>query len=227
MSFDTRFARDTVLPLAEQAYGWTGAGAIQPGGFGFVSCSLKTCLPTGTTTISFRGTQDQNEWLKDFNAVPVPNFYGSGHVHKGFQEVYTSIRPSLLDLVGTNATPVLITGHSLGGALAVICAADLVRGGWTPTVYTWAGPRVGHEDFAAWFNSVVPACYRIVNKWDIVPHLPLTAEKYVHVGQEILIDGGQPKVFLDSSLEALHLAHNLEKSYRPGMDWLLAQEQHG
>lgn len=210
--FDAKHALDVVLPLAEQAYGWTGTGAIQPGAFGFV------VHVAGTTTVSFRGTQDEGDWLKDFDAVGVPNFYGEGTVHKGFQEVYTAIRPSLIELTGTSAGSVVITGHSLGAALAVLCASDLVRAGWTPTVVTWAGPRVGYEDFVGWYNRVVPGCDRVVNKWDIVPHLPSAVEGYRHVGREVEIDGGQP---LGRGVEVFHTAHNLEKSYRPGMEKLV------
>jgi nuclear pore complex protein Nup85 len=52
------------------------------------------------------------------------------HVHKGFMHAYSSVRPVLLQLLGKMVADgklwrVYVTGHSLGGALATLCALDL------------------------------------------------------------------------------------------------------
>jgi triacylglycerol lipase len=51
-------------------------------------------------------------------------------VHKGFLTAYNSVRPALLQLLSkvvADGEPwhVYTTGHSLGGALATLCALDL------------------------------------------------------------------------------------------------------
>ena len=58
-------------------------------------------------------------------------------------------------------TRLFLTGHSLGGALAVLAGAVLqfetnrsVTG-----VYTYGQPRVGDPDFSAAFDSAARACH--------------------------------------------------------------------
>src|SRR5471032_2214329 len=42
-----------------------------------------------------------------------------------------------------------------------------------PTVYSYASPRAGDGAFAAMYNHLVPDTFRIANRVDIVPKLPL------------------------------------------------------
>jgi hypothetical protein len=151
---------------------------------------------TKTAFVSFRGTQDLDDWIHDFDAEtadyqPRP---GYGQVHAGFQEVYRLVRGSLAANLATacqGCTQLLLTGHSLGAALAVLAAPD-VR--WNmppqlePRLITFAGPRVGLPDFVNSFNTDIEACFRVVNLLDIVPHVP--GPPYVHVGAEIDVDSG-------------------------------------
>ena len=53
-------------------------------------------------------------------------------------------------------------------------------------VYTFAGPRVGDDEFAKVFDKAIEDCYRIVNVLDIVPQLPLPIP-YRHVGKAVVI----------------------------------------
>ena len=83
------------------------------------------------TVISFRGSSNIQDWLDDldFIKVPYPGVDG-GEVHKGFYDAWLDLLPkvmpqaqSLLDAhKGGN---VLITGHSLGAALAQLCALNI------------------------------------------------------------------------------------------------------
>ena len=86
----------------------------------------------------------------------------------------------------------LVTGYSLGGAVAVLSAIDIATNltpGVVPELYTLASPRTGAPDFAANFNHLIPVCNRIVNFMDVVPQLPLPP-LYEHVGRKILVHGG-------------------------------------
>ncbi|MEO7145766.1 MAG: lipase family protein [Bryobacteraceae bacterium] len=156
----------------------------------------------GTALVAFRGTQTLADWLDDFDAVALPYkaVPGAGFVHLGFQLVYEHVRGSLPALI-LNGCPgckrVLVTGHSLGGALAVLSALDLATNippRIVPELYTFAGPRTGAPDFAAAFNAHISTCYRVVNvieltPLDIVPNVPLPP-LYEHVGSSVTVHGG-------------------------------------
>ncbi|BCO36167.1 lipase [Mycobacterium heckeshornense] len=150
-----------------------------------------------TAFVSFRGSADLADWLADIDAIPQPYLpiAGFGQVHAGFQQVYELVRDSVaanLAPATAGADHLLVTGHSLGAALAVLAAPDIRRNmppnTIEPRLITFAGPRVGLSDFAAAFNAAIESCYRVVNFLDIVPHVP--PSPYVHVGVEIDVDSG-------------------------------------
>ncbi|HEX4594805.1 MAG TPA: lipase family protein [Bryobacteraceae bacterium] len=152
---------------------------------------------TSTALVSFRGTQTIMDWIDDVDTVTVPyiSVPGAGFVHMGFQLVYEHIRRNVAQIVTNNCkglTRLLVTGHSLGGAVAVLGGYDIAKNvtpGVVPELYTLAGPLAGAPDFAANFNKLIPVCHRIVNFMDVVPQVPLPP-LYEHVGQEILVQGG-------------------------------------
>ena len=150
----------------------------------------------GTALVAIRGTQTIWDWIEDIDAIPVPYIPvpGIGLVHMGFQLVYEHIRHNVGRLLGQCAgiRRVLITGHSLGAAVAVLAGVDVVTNvtpGVTPELHTLAGPRVGAPDFAASFDATIPICFRIVNFMDVVPQVP-PPPVYKHVGTEVLVHGG-------------------------------------
>jgi predicted lipase len=182
-----------------------------------------------TVAVVFRGTQRAEEWLKDFDAeyVPYQAVAGFGNVHDGFQKIYDTTAASVktgLNASGTR-TRTLIIGHSLGASLSVLCAPDVAKNaaqGEPPEVHSFAGPRTAGPDgggvtslFADRFDKTIPACYRMVNHWDIVPHLPPAVMQFHHVGTAVGLDGG---FTLD-----LVRAHSLTLSYLPGLKHLVPQ----
>jgi predicted lipase len=90
----------------------------------------------------------------------------------------------------------VITGHSLGAALAVLAAPDVAKNIAVPEpqLTTFGGPRTGLVDFAVPFNLLIDVCFRVVNLFDIVPHLPLALPglPYTHVGVETAVNSGGP-----------------------------------
>jgi predicted lipase len=177
--------------------------------FGFVATR------PGAVLVSIRGTETPGEWLCDFEAAPASCKITSGTVHEGFQRVYEVIRDSALqglsDAFKTGDT-LYVTGHSLGAALALLFADDAVSATQNLQVGTFAGPRTGLPDFAASFNQRVPNTVRVVNRWDIVPNVPVPAPPlclYEHVGSSLNIDGG-------FTFDLGH-AHSLPLSYLPGL----------
>lgn len=108
--------------------------------------------------------------------------FNNSYVHKGFWNSYTSVEDTLLKVIAQHHPEnkkIFITGHSLGGALAILAAVDLLQHQLKPfSVYTFANPRVGTECFADYYVSLDIPTYRYVNENDLVPMLP--PEKRFH-----------------------------------------------
>lgn len=165
--------------------------------------------------VAFRGTLTIWEWIADVSAVPLPYIPNpeAGLAHIGFQLLYENVRNSVSDALTRcgRVKRIIVTGHSLGAAIAVLAAYDIFKNiepGVVPEVYVLACPRVGDPVFAATFDKAIPVCGRVENLGDLVPEVPLEPT-YRHVGQAIEVDGGfailDPKVAhrLTSYLEGL------------------------
>ena len=80
---------------------------------------------------------------------------------------------------------VLVTGHSLGGALATLAAVEIKERDLAVnvTAYTFGAPRVGNKHFTAYSNALVPNAFAIINKEDPVPRIPKFG--YKRTGQRV------------------------------------------
>ncbi len=142
--------------------------------------------------IAVRGTEGVYEWVQDarFSMVRCPFLAAAGNTEDGFTAMYTSMRtgctpdaPTLVSALPklafpkpvSPATSLTICGHSLGGALATLLALDVAANTpfTNPTVYTFASPRAGDSTFTAMYDHLVPNTFRIANRMDLVPKLPL------------------------------------------------------
>ncbi|GMF29019.1 unnamed protein product [Phytophthora lilii] len=125
---------------------------------------------------------------------------------------YESIRDELkevtrLILDENPGVSVYITGHSMGGALAILAAYDLaVNFSIKVNMYNFGGPRVGNPSFRQHYDSCVPMSYRVVMDGDIVPGWPKFWGLYQHVGTEISLDVAG-NLIVDPSFVERHL-HN-------------------
>jgi predicted lipase len=71
--------------------------------------------------------------------------------------------------------PTVVTGHSLGGALATLFVmenAHRTKAFDISTCCTFASPRVGNKEFARSFDLLPIESWRFVNQHDLVPRLP-------------------------------------------------------
>lgn len=70
--------------------------------------------------------------------------------------------------------PMVVTGHSLGAALATLFVMENHRKKSfdIKTCCTFASPRVGNAEFARTFDKIQITSWRIVNECDVVPKLP-------------------------------------------------------
>lgn len=144
------------------------------------------------TTLSF------SDFKADFDARKVRYPVGLGdsvHLHRGFFDAvldcFDEVMERVEDVMQPD-TPIYVTGHSLGGAMAAIFHAKLavqrsVRSGPPPSstaCYTFGMPRFG--DLSA--KSFLPAPHHVFNQFDAVPTLPPTFMGYADCGTEKCID---------------------------------------
>ncbi|MGW2633493.1 lipase family protein [Streptomyces chattanoogensis] len=144
---------------------------------------------------AFRGTEPTNlrDWLSDATTPPSPGPNHTGYIHYGFGIALDSIWPQVraaLDEFHDNGQTLWFSGHSLGGALAMLAAARLHFEEPRLTadgVYTFGQPRTCDPTLAQEYNSAfTDRMYRFVNNNDIVPQLPpeppfhhVTALRYI------------------------------------------------
>ncbi len=148
--------------------------------------------------IAFRGTEPQQirDWLSDASTPPWPGPGRTGYVHYGFGEALESVFPDVRKDVAelrTDDQSVWLTGHSLGGALAMLAGARLMLEDPRLTadgVVTFGQPRTCDRLLAAAYNKGFKnRMYRFVNNNDIVPQLP-PEPAYTHVDSLRYIDSG-------------------------------------
>ncbi|GAE25616.1 lipase [Halalkalibacter wakoensis JCM 9140] len=138
--------------------------------FGFIIESKKSVI------IAFRGTDSNPDWIVDAEVAQMsfPYTKDENEVHEGFCSIYESCREEILDTVDQIPLKktIYVTGHSLGAALATLCAYDISKHGFNVSLYNYASPRVGDAKFAKDVHQSLHECFRFVNVYDIVPLLP-------------------------------------------------------
>ncbi|KAG0624560.1 hypothetical protein M758_3G256400 [Ceratodon purpureus] len=145
-------------------------------------------------------------------------------VEKGFWSLYTCKRSAsqfnqksaseqvmrelirLLTLYKGETLSITLTGHSLGGALAILTAYEIAERGLNKqttkngtdetipvTVISFGSPRIGDAVFKRRFEELQLKALRVVNIHDVVPKSigglhPPWSETYKHVGVEFQLD---------------------------------------
>ncbi|MFO1161520.1 MAG: lipase family protein [Reyranellaceae bacterium] len=147
----------------------------------------------GATIVAFAGTDPLSlaNWITNFNAR-----VGPAGVADGFRRALSAVLPTVRTLVRSPVAagrPLFLTGHSLGGALAVLAAYELQANGIDVAgVYTFGMPRPGNEEFAgtAYRPLLGARTYRLVYGADIVPTVAPSWMGFRHVGRLLLCPGG-------------------------------------
>jgi triacylglycerol lipase len=140
--------------------------------FGFV-------LQSDTQVIlAFRGTSTTTDWISDAMASQVKFEFvnRAGQSHRGFTRIYDSARDTILAVLEdlSPGKALYVAGHSLGGALATLCALDIsVNSPFrNPIAYSFGSPRVGDLAFARAYEDKIAGSFRVHNRFDVVTHLP-------------------------------------------------------
>jgi triacylglycerol lipase len=165
---------------------------------GVVVRESKTVLPVASThcfvashpkavIVAFAGTDPVSlaNWISDFDA----HLDATTGTAEGYQVAAAVVWPELKQLLEQCVPPggkVIVTGHSLGGALAALIAhrigtelqADV------DAVYTFGMPRPGSKAFADPYNRQLGMrTYRLVHGEDIVPTVAPTSFGFRHLGR--------------------------------------------
>uniref|UniRef100_A0A0N4ZAC6 Lipase_3 domain-containing protein n=1 Tax=Parastrongyloides trichosuri TaxID=131310 RepID=A0A0N4ZAC6_PARTI len=141
-----------------------------------------------TTIIAFRGTKQSLELIKEaieslesfdpYNCMIAGVQQNCGYVNKYYKHASevaykTFIQDTLNDSPLQNN--IVITGHSLGGAMATLLGLQLVSSGRNAnniTVITFGEPRIGDYVLSDVIRNSLPNLFRVTHYQDIVPHYP-------------------------------------------------------
>ncbi len=134
----------------------------------------------------FRGTDGPVDWRTNLKTA-LADWSPGGVVHTGFRTALEDVWPELETALDRLTKPIFYTGHSLGGALAMLAASRRPP----LAVYTFGAPRVGDAKFGETLADV--AAYRVVNRRDTVPKSPpnLGRPRYRHAGELRAISIGE------------------------------------
>lgn len=164
------YQEDELLESAIAAAGFTKVTAYSERSmFAFVASNDKVI------TVVFRGTnQDEiDDWLAD--ARISWDTVEEGTIHRGFKRATDSVLSMVLEGVkehGGSSKRIWVTGHSLGGAMALVFAYDCIKSGELKLtgVVTFGQPMVADARLARFLNDKLNGKYlRFVNGGDLVP----------------------------------------------------------
>ena len=141
------------------------------------------------SVIVCRGTEpdDINDVKADVNVLAVAA-ETVGRVHRGFKSECDHLWPMIEHAIRTTTKPTWFAGHSLGGAMATICAGRCFLShieSMPAGLYTYGSPRVGDRRY---INFCDIDHVRWVHNNDVVTRLPPRWLGYVHSGKEMYID---------------------------------------
>jgi hypothetical protein len=160
--------------------------------------------------IAFRGTlvNRKENWLVDVNC----RFRGEPSRHRGFCDGWESLRPQITQWLEARAPKsITLTGHSLGGAMAVLAAYDLAERWPIAEVTVFGCPRTGTGAFAQSYEArtagpgaitkLAAITTRYVMASDIVSRLPPPLV-FAHVGTAIYINDSGNRIVSPMPLAA-------------------------
>lgn len=141
-------------------------------------------------TIAVAGTKSIEDVLVDLEILK--EHASGGRVHGGFWREYSSLRVDIARLMLNHPGRIVrVAGHSLGGAVATLIAADAAAAGCRVELVTCGSPRVGDKGFRRFIERLGIDHVRIVHAYDLVPRVPKLG--YRHVGRLLHLDeDGKP-----------------------------------
>jgi predicted lipase len=145
--------------------------------------------------ISFRGSSNIHNWIDNIQISHINPYddYADVSVDKGFYKALNYVKEPVYNFINNMQSTysnynILITGHSLGGALSTLASFEIIYiNGIKPEnveLITFGSPRVGNNVFKKYMLPL-GLSWRTTHYYDIVPHVPEEFLDYIHISQEI------------------------------------------
>lgn len=142
------------------------------------------------TYVVFRGSESRTDWVMNivfrFRFAPISPSNPDLRAHSGFVYQWEGVRAEIVHLLSKYhdpTKPLVLCGHSLGGAVATVAAVDLSDAAYRCVLVTFGSPRaLNWHSKNAFFRRNVPA-YRVTNGADVVTMVPILLLH--HVGEQI------------------------------------------
>lgn len=164
---------------------------------------IETDAKQKTQTIAIRGTANKKNIWQDAAVLLVKDSYLGIRLHRGFRDdtlkVYEDLKSHL-----NKDYDIRVTGHSLGGAIALILTNYLYREGYKmQRLVTFGQPKVTDDKSDHQYRQANPdykKITRVVRSEDPIPMVPPAGliVRYGHVGPELILRDGPDYVFLDA-----------------------------
>ena len=178
-----------------------------------VVLALSTLLRANSTAlytpkcVAFCGTATARDLAYDLHVAKCKHPLG-GRVHAGFLRRYDAIATS------RRSTARVVTGFSLGSAMAALYAVDMLqRGQRIDHVILFASPRIGDDEFAKRYDALLGArTTRFQHAGDPIVRLPPRRLGYAHIGRPVTLHFDTPNVF-NHDVRGYDRALGLQRSY--------------
>jgi hypothetical protein len=151
---------------------------------------------TKTIYVAFRGSSSKLNWMADFETTK-RNYETytecDCRVHHGFYEAATNLKEQAINATQeikkkTGYSNVIVTGHSLGAAVAQLIGMELSAIDIKNKIYNFGQPRIGDKKYASFVNNISEELARFTHNKDMVPHVPPREIGYLHSCGEIFED---------------------------------------
>ncbi|KAJ8327930.1 hypothetical protein O5D80_003319 [Batrachochytrium dendrobatidis] len=209
---------------------------IGTGVAGFIAYNERT----ETIVVTFRGSVSATDWTNNLDfflndasfGEMVPAEFGGDDVqiHSGFMNLYKGSKDKIAFTLKTlsarfPAYKIVFAGHSLGGAMAALCAVDYhflnPEVADKLSVYSIGAPRIGN---LAWANLVgsLPfssRIYRVTATKDLVVDIPKNTPllNYVHHSQQYNVQNGVTVKCINSGVGGETVGCNYPNYGVPGL----------
>jgi len=157
-----------------------------------------------TIFVAFRGSESLSNWISNLDAVLTTYpLCANCNVHAGFyaaeKNVINGIITEVKRLKGLYPTySIVVTGHSLGAALATLVAMDLDAAAQKPIrLFNFGSPRIFDGPASAYVSSKLTDHSRVTHHKDMVVHCP-TSVRMVHINGEYYEPDNLVPVHLDT-----------------------------
>ena len=189
----------------------TIAPSLRTTEFGDVAGFLAVDTTNQLLVLSFRGTRSVDTWIAnlDFAQEDIHDVCDGCSAHGGWWKSWQSVvdvLPSKIEAAVADYPDykLVFTGHSFGGALAILGGTALRNAGYTIDLvrasntiecshamltgiqYPFGSPRVGNEELAEYITAQ-GTLYRTTHTNDVVPKLPPGTWGYSHPAPEYWI----------------------------------------